>query len=131
MITPTIEVADLGIAETHHPAVLAQRLRAYRSKRLLLRSHVRLAGLASNVAAVLVRERAETWGDRSSFSAWIDQTTRLAIEHELAGSELDLDGEAFDPDGSHWHAFLERIGVTRESRPGQSGEGCGRAGNPD
>jgi hypothetical protein len=118
----TIEVTDLGIAESHHPLVLAQRLRAYRSKRLLLRSHVRIAGLAFNVAAALVRERSETWGDRSSYAAWVDQTTRLAIEHELAGGELDIDGESFDPDGSHWRAFLVRIGVTPQSHPGLFGE---------
>jgi hypothetical protein len=118
MSTHVIEVTDLGIAESHHPLILAQRLRAYRSKRLLVRSHIRIAGLAPNVAAAMVRERSETWGDRSAYTAWVDQTTRLAIEHELEGGGLDIDGNPFDPDGSHWRAFLDRIGVTPDSHPG-------------
>ncbi|WZP01176.1 hypothetical protein EP7_005570 (plasmid) [Isosphaeraceae bacterium EP7] len=109
-----IRVADLGLESSYHAAILARRLGAYRSKRFWLRSQVAIGGVAPNAAAAIVRERSESWIRPGSFERWLAQTTGLAIEHELAGSSLDIDGNPFDPDG---HAFLERIGVTRDSHP--------------
>jgi hypothetical protein len=86
MNTRTVEVTDLSLAELHHPLVLDRKSRAQRSKRLLLRSNFRQAGLAASVAVDVERERAKTWGEWSSSRYSGEQTTRLGIAHELAGS---------------------------------------------
>ena len=78
----------------------------YRSARLQFRSMVLDRDYPPNVAGALLVERIETMfmvrtdeTDRCGLaSRWHMQATRAAIDHELKGSPLDLDGNLFDPD---------------------------------